>query len=58
MNPDRLAIIKKQALASITSRANNLNAPGVTMVAVSPHEALEMVAAIEEQITAAMEEPK
>lgn len=46
MKEERLAAIKQQALRSIGARANNPNAPGMTMVAVTPHEALEMVEAI------------
>jgi hypothetical protein len=55
MNPDRLVAIKKQALKSIASRANNPLAPGVSMVAITPHEALEMVAAIDDQLTSILQ---
>lgn len=58
MNPERIVAIKQQALKAIASRANNPAAPGVSMVAVSPHEALEFLEALEEQMKAAQQESK
>jgi len=55
MKPERLVAIKRQALRSISDRAHNPNNAGVTMIAISPHEALEMVAAIDERLSAALE---
>lgn len=43
MTPERMAAIKQQALKSIGARAKNPNAPGVSMIAVTPHEALSLV---------------
>ena len=47
MTPERLAAIKKQALRSLASMANNPQAPVCAMVAITPHEALKMVEAAE-----------
>ena len=49
MRPERLEAIKKQALASIGARARNPKAPGVAMVAITPHEALEFCQLVDDQ---------
>jgi hypothetical protein len=47
MKPERLVAIKQQALKSLSAKASNPNVQGCAMVVVSPHEALEMVEAVE-----------
>lgn len=51
ITPERIERIKKEALASIGARAKNPKAPGISMVRVTPHEALAFV----EAYTKAME---
>lgn len=40
---DRLHAIKEQALKSLRTKAANPNNGGVSMIAVTPHEALKLV---------------
>ena len=50
MTPERAAELKRQALKAVAARAANPRAPGISMVAISPHEALlfcELLAAHE-----------
>lgn len=47
MKPERIVALRQQALKSVAARASNPRAPGVSMVAVSPHEVLEMLDALE-----------
>lgn len=47
ISPERLAGYRKQADAAIAARAKNKNAPGIAMVAVSPHDLLKMIELIE-----------
>jgi hypothetical protein len=49
MKAEDAQLIKQQALKSIGARANNPNAPGISMVRVTPHQALELVEAWEKQ---------
>lgn len=48
MTPERQAAYKQQALKSVAARAANKNAPGITTVAVSPHDLLGMLKAVQE----------
>ena len=48
VTPERQAAYKQQALKSVAARASNKNAPGISMVAVSPHDLLEMLKAVQE----------
>lgn len=43
----RMEALRKQALKSIGARANNKNEPGVSMVSISPHDALKLLEAVE-----------
>lgn len=52
ITPERLAMYKKKAIASVASRANNPRAPGVSMVQVSPHDLLDLILAFEETLPA------
>lgn len=52
ITPERLEMYKKQAIASVASRAKNLRAPGVSMVQVSPHDLLDLILSFEEIATA------
>lgn len=49
MTPERQAAYKQQALKSVAARAANKNAPGITSIAVSPHDLLKMLEAYEKQ---------
>lgn len=49
MTPERQAAYKQQALKSVAARANNKNAPGISMIAVTPHDLLVMLEAYEKQ---------
>ena len=49
ITPERAALYKKQALAAVAARAKNPKAPGITSVAVSPHDVLDLVHAYEQQ---------
>lgn len=48
MKPERLVALKQQALTSVAARAKNKNAPGISMVAISPHELLELLLTFEQ----------
>ena len=50
ITPERLALYKKQALESVAARAKNPNAPGITMVRVSPHDLLDLILLFEEKV--------
>lgn len=50
ITPERLATYKKQALASVEARARNKNAPGITMVQVSPHDLLDLILNFEQAV--------
>lgn len=43
MTPERMTALKQQALKAIGARAKNPAAPGISMIAISPHEALKFV---------------
>lgn len=45
---ERLAIYKKQAIASVAARAANKNAPGITLVSITPHDLLDLILHFEE----------
>ena len=47
INPERLALYKKQAIHTVAARAKNPKAPGIAMVAVSPHDLLKMIELVE-----------
>lgn len=50
ITPERLALYKKQALESVAARAKNKNAPGISMVRVSPHDLLDLILSFEEAV--------
>lgn len=56
ITPERLATYKKNAIASVASRAKNPAAPGISMVQVSPHDLLDLILAFEEQVDAPVQE--
>jgi hypothetical protein len=43
ITPERLAEYKKRAIASVAARTKNPRAPGVTCIAVSPHDLLDLI---------------
>lgn len=47
ITPERLAMYKKLSINSVAQRAKNLAAPGITMVAISPHDLLDLIFSFE-----------
>jgi hypothetical protein len=43
ITPERLEKYKKQAIAAVAARVKNVNAPGVSCIAVSPHDLLDLI---------------
>jgi hypothetical protein len=52
ITPERLKTYKDQALAAVAARAKNPKAPGVSCVAVTPHDLLDLILMFEETLTA------
>lgn len=50
ITPERLALYKKQAIASVAAPARNINAPGITLIAVSPHDLLKFIECFAEKL--------
>lgn len=50
ITPERMQRYKLQAIASVASRANNKNAPGITTVQVTPHDLLDLILNFEEKL--------
>lgn len=52
ITPERLDAYKKKAISSVAARTKNPKAPGLSCVAVSPHDLLDLILSFEAAVEA------